>query len=101
MSWTGGIKSWNLKKTNLFSGIGLYRAALTNNPYGWRKNENEMYEQLTYCIQCKNIDGFSIYNFNCLRKLRDGVNSMSAIQVKNAKKAWKKKVPPTEIKSFE
>ena len=64
-------------------------------------NPNEFYDQLIYVNKGKNIDGAAIYNFNTLRKLRDGKNTMATTQIKNGIKAWKNKVPPLEIKSFE
>ena len=99
MGWWNKVVEY--KKVNLFSGVGLYMADLSGNTYGWQNNENELCEQLTYTYESKNIDGVSIYNFNTLRKLRDGVESKSATQVKNGMIAWQKKVPPSEIKSFE
>ena len=96
---------WNkvveFKNVNLFSGIGLYMADLTGKTYGWKNNTNELYEDLIYVSQSKNIDGVSIYNFDTLRRLRDGKETMSATQVKNGMKAWKMRVPLPEIKSYE
>ena len=76
-------------------------ADLSVDTYGWQKNQNEMMEQISYCYETKNIDGYSIYNFHTLRKLRDGEETISATQVKNAMKAWQTKMPPTEIKSYD
>ena len=89
------------KNINLFSGIGLYMADLTGKRYGWKNNSNELYEDLIYVSQSKNIDGVSIYNFDTLRRLRDGKETMSATQVKNGMKAWRMRVPLPEIKSYE
>ena len=89
------------KKVNLYSGIGLYMADLAVNTYGWKNNDNELYDQLVYCNKEKNIDGISIYNFNTLRKLKDVKDTYSVVQIKNGIKAWKMIVPPAEIKSFE
>ena len=58
-------------------------ADLSKNVYGWQSNENELYDQLVYASKAKNIDGVSIYNFNTLRKLRDGAKTNSSIQIKN------------------
>ena len=99
MGWWNKVVEY--KKTNLFSGIGLYMADLSVDTYGWQKNQNEMMEQISYCYETKNIDGYSIYNFHTLRKLRDGEETISATQVKNAMKAWQTKMPPTEIKSYD
>ena len=99
MGWWDKVVKY--KKTNLFSGVGLYMADLSGNTYGWKTNVNEMMEQLSYCYESENIDGVSVYNFHTLRKLRDGEETMSATQLKNAVKAWQIKLPPSEIKSFE
>ena len=99
MGWWKKVVEY--KKTNLFSGIGLYMADLSVDTYGWQKNQNEMMEQISYCYESENIDGVSVYNFHTLRKLRDGEETMSATQLKNAVKAWQVKLPSSEIKSFE
>lgn len=88
------------KNVNLFSGIGLYQADLSSNTHGWKNDENELYEQLIYSSQGKNIHGISIYNFHTLRALKDGMETYSAKQIKNGKEALKIKIPPNEIKSF-
>ena len=99
MGWWNKVVEF--KNVNLFSGIGLYQADSDRETYGWKNNSNELYDELIYVSESKNINGASIYNFDTLRKLRDGKESYSTIQVKNGIKAWKKKVPPSEIKSFE
>ena len=53
------------------------------NTYGWKTNDNELYEHLIYSTKGKNIDGVSIYNFNTLRRLYDGKDTYSATQIKN------------------
>ena len=98
MGWWNRIIEY--KTVNLYSGIGLYMSDLKGNVYGWKNNENELYDQLIYVNNARNIDGVSIYNFNTLRKLRDGAQTNSSIQIKNGMEAWKKKVPPSEIISF-
>ena len=99
MDWWN--KALEYKNVNLFSGIGLYMADSNGNTYGWKTNDNELYEHLIYSTNGKNIDGVSIYNFNTLRRLYDGKDTYSATQIKNGIKAWNIKVPSTEIKSFE
>ena len=99
MGWWNSVLKY--KNVNLYSGIGLYMADLAGKTYGWKNNENELYDQLIYSNNGKNIDGVSIYNFNTLRRLKDGNDTYSAIQIKNGIKAWKMIVPPAEIKSFE
>ena len=99
MGWWNNVLEY--KKVNLYSGIGLYMSNLTGNVYGWKNNDNELYEQLVYSNNGKNIDGVSIYNFHTLRKLKDGEDNYSALQIKNGIKAWKMIVPPVEIKSYE
>ena len=68
--------------------IGLYNADQTGERYGWKSNENEMYEDLVYSAQGKNIDGVSIYKFETLRRLYDDKDTYSAIHVKNGIKVW-------------
>ena len=99
MDWWN--KALEYKNVNLFSGIGLYMADSNGNTYGWKTNDNELYDHLIYSTKGKNIDGVSIYNFNTLRRLYDGKDTYSATQIKNGIKAWNIKVPSTEIKSFE
>lgn len=99
MSWWDKVIKY--KRVNLFSGIGLYMADSDYNTYGWKTNENELYEHLVYSGKSENIDGVSIYNFNTLRKYKDGQSTFSSKQVENGIKAWINLVPPTEIKSFE
>ena len=99
-SWWNSVIEY--KKINLYSGIGLFKSELTGDVYGWKYNDNELYEQIVYSNNLKNIDGVSIYNFNTLRKWKDGQKTYSAKQVENGIiKAWKMIVPPAEIKSFE
>ena len=43
----------------------------------------------------------SIYNFHTLSTLRDKEDKISAKQIENGIKAWTKRVPPAQIKSFE
>ena len=102
----GNVMGWwdkvlKYKNVNLYSGIGLYMADLTFNTYGWQKDLNELYNQLKNVSNSEIIEGASIYNFNTFRKYRDGKDTKSATQVKNGMKAWTKRVPPSEIKSFE
>lgn len=99
MSWWDKVVEY--KNVNLYSGIGLYMADSTGKVYGWDTNQNELYEQLIYVNQGKNIHGASIYNFNTFRKYRDGEKTKSAIEVENGIQAWQTRVPPREIKSFE
>ena len=99
MDWWDKVLEY--KRVNLFSGIGLYMADSEGKVYGWKDNDNELYEHLTYSTQAKNIDGVSIYNFNTLRRLYDGNDTYSSTQIKNGIKAWNIKVPSSEIKSFE
>ena len=99
MSWWDKVFEYK-NNVNLYSGIGLYMADSSVNTYGWKTNEKELYEHLIFSSQGKNIDGISIYNFATLRKLKDGKETFSTKQVKNGIEAWKKRVPPSEIKSF-
>lgn len=104
------VSWWNKvflnKKTNLFMGIGLYKCNEINS-FGWLTNENELYNQLTFNPEedennQKEIDGFSIFKFSILRKLKDGdIGSICSKQIKNGIEAWKMKVPPSKIKSFD
>ena len=102
MDWWNSVLEY--KKINSYSGIGLYMSDLTgkavNDAYAWKTNDNELYEHLVYSNNKKNIYGVSIYNFQTLRKLKDGEDTYSAVQIKNGIKAWKMIVPPVEIKSF-
>ena len=98
MTWWDKVLKY--KNVNLYSGIGLYMADSEYKTYGWKSNEKELYDHLVFSNQCKNIDGVSIYNFDTLRKLKDGKDTFSAVQIKNGIEAWKYRVPPSEIKSF-
>ena len=98
MDWWDKVLKY--KKVNLYSGIGLYMADLSVNTYGWQKDFQELYSQLTFISEREIIDGASIYNFHTLRSLRDGLDTKSAKQIENGIKAWTKRVPPAEIKSF-
>ena len=98
MGWWDQVLKY--KKVNLYSGIGLYMADYDGNTYSWQTDDEELYNQLKFVAKSEIIEGASIYNFNTLRTLRDGDNKTSAVQVKNGMKAWTKRVPPSEIKSF-
>ena len=89
------------KKVNLYSGIGLYMADHTKNTYGWKNNDKQFYEQLIYVAKSENIKGVSIYNFDHLRKYKDGKDTKCVTQIKNGLIVWKMIVPTPEIKSFE
>ena len=99
MGWWDKVLKY--KDVNLFSGIGLYMADLSVNTYGWKTDDNELYNQLKYVSNSEIIDGVSIYNFHTLRSLRDGLQTFSAKQIENGVKSWNKILPPSEIKSFE
>ena len=99
MGWWDKVLKY--KKVNLYSGIGLYMADLTVNTYSWQTDFNELYNQLKYVSNSEITEGASIYNFNTFRKYRDGEDTKSASQTKNGIKAWTKRVPPSEIKSFD
>ena len=89
------------KSVNLYSGIGLYMANLNGNTYSWKTDYEELYKDLKDIANSEIIDGASIYNFHALRTLRDGEDKISSKQVQNGMKAWTKRVPPSEIKSFD
>ncbi len=99
MGWWDKVLKY--KDVNLYSGIGLYMADLSVNTYGWKTDDNELYNQLKYVSNSEIIDGVSIYNFHTLRSLRDGLQTFSAKQIENGVKSWNKILPPSEIKSFE
>jgi uncharacterized lipoprotein YddW (UPF0748 family) len=99
MGWWNKVLKY--KNVNLYSGIGLYMSDLDKNTYSWKTDYFELYNQLKYVSKSEIILGDSIYNFHTLRSLRDGLNLNSSIQIENGIKAWTKKVPPSEIKSFE
>ena len=99
MGWWDKVLKY--KNVSLYSGIGLYMANLNGNTYSWKTDYEELYNELKYVANSEIIDGASIYNFHALRTLRDGEDKISSKQVKNGMKAWTKRVPPSEIKSFE
>ena len=74
---------------------------LPSETYGWKHDNKELYNQLTYQSLSENINGVSIYNFHTLRSLKDKKDSFSSEQIKNGIIAWKNKVPPSEIKCFD
>jgi len=90
------------RDVNLYSGIGLYMADSSGNTYSWQTNENELNEQLELVASLDRVDGVSFYNFNTLRKARDGNTTMSVTQINNSlnKDKWQNVVPPAEIRSF-
>ena len=98
MGWWDKVLKY--KKVNLYSGIGLYMADLSGNTYSWKTDEYELYKDLKDDAFSEIITGESIYNFHTLRSLRDGLDTKSAKQIENGIKAWTKRVPPAEIKSF-
>ena len=90
------------KKVNSYQGIGLYQADETQyNRYSWQTDYNELYYDLENCSKSVRTEGVSIYNFHTLRNLRDGNHTNSSEQIKNGMKAWTKRVPLSEIKTFE
>ena len=98
--WNQVVKN---KKVNLYSGIGLYMADSSGNTYTWQTDEYELKKQLEYIAGASFIDGASIYNFNNLRKLRDGKTTQVATEISNAlvSDCWQRVVCQPEIKSFE
>ena len=97
------IDWWNrvvlYKKVNLYAGIGLYKCYEESETFGWKKDYNELYNQLTFTpdnIKQK-IEGFSIFQFTALTH----ESEICSEQIKNGMKAWETLVPPSEIKSFE
>ena len=99
MDWWDKVLKY--KNVNLYSGIGLYMADETNNKYSWQTDFTELYKDLKDVSNSNRTEGASIYNFHTLRNLRDGKNTNSSKQIKNGIKAWTKRVPLSEIKSFE
>ena len=74
---------------------------LAGNARSWQFDFYELYKDLKDISYSNITEGPSIYNFHTLRTLRDGKDTKSAKQIKNGIKAWTKKVPPSELKSFE
>ena len=99
MDWWDKVLKY--KNVNLYSGIGLYMSDLAGNARSWQFDFYELYKDLKDISYSNITEGPSIYNFHTLRTLRDGKDTKSAKQIKNGIKAWTKKVPPSELKSFE
>ena len=98
--WNQVVKN---KNVNLYSGIGLYMADSSGNTYTWQTDEYELKKQLEYIASSTRIDGASIYNFNNLRKLRDGKSTQVTTEISNAlvSNCWQRVVCQAEIRSFE
>ena len=99
MGWWDQVLKY--KNVNLYSGIGLYMADISGNTYSWKTDYFELYKDLKNVSDYEYVDGASIYNFHTLRTLRDKEDKRSAKQIENGIKAWTKRVPPAQIKSFE
>ena len=89
------------KNVNLYQGVGLYQADETKERYSWHTNDYELYEDLQDTSKSYRTDGVSIYNLHTLRSSRDKKQTNSSKQIENGMNAWTKKVPLSEIKSFE
>ena len=98
MGWWDKVVKY--KKVNLYSGIGLYMSDSSANTYGWKNNDYQFYDQLSYIEKSAYIKGASIYNFDTMRKYIDGKDTKSANQTKNGLTKWNIIVPPSEIKAY-
>ena len=92
------IDWWNrvvlYKKVNLYAGIGLYKCYDESETFGWKKDYNELYNQLTFTPDNfkQKIEGFSIFQFTALTH----ESEICSEQIKNGMKAWEILVPPSE-----
>ena len=90
------------KKVNSYQGVGLYQAdEEKRNRYSWQTDYFELYKDLQDGLYSNRTQGISIYNLHTLRSLRDGLDKISSKQIENGMKAWTKRVPLAEIKTFE
>ncbi len=90
------------KKVNSYQGVGLYQAdEEKRNRYSWQTDYFELYKDLQDGLYSSRTQGISIYNLHTLRSLRDGLDKISSKQIENGMKAWTKRVPLAEIKTFE
>lgn len=98
---------WNMalkySKVNLYSGMGLYKAATVSSSDGWYTSVNQAIDQVKFNSALENVRGHSIFSYKHLRWTKDDANSnqLTKAFTKVKEQAWTNLALLPEIRTFD
>lgn len=98
--WDAALKHSDV---NLYSGMGLYKAATVSSSDGWYTSENQAIDQVKFNSSLENVRGHSIFSYKHIKMTRTNAtsNQLTKAFSKVKEQAWTDIALLPEIRTFD
>lgn len=93
--WSWCVKN---KKTNLYLGVGIYKALSSESDQYWKRNLNEVQNQILNASMYDEVNGFCFYKYATLLQTNNQIVKNGVDLISND--YWKKRVPGVVIQKY-